>query len=218
MKFLIYRTTNLINGKYYVGKHKTKNIDDGYLGSGLNIQRAIKKYGIENFKREILCFCENEELLNLKEKELIEEILKDPNCYNIMYGGQGGWKYVCEQNTGKTKETSNSHFRQSLKITGDLNPSKREDVRLKISKKVSGMNNGMFGRIGEKSPVSKLTNHERLTILIQRDSGLSLSQLYKLWNYKVSNSLIKKICQFKTKNINKLCNFQSQFIVFTEGV
>jgi len=49
----IYKTTNLINNKIYVGKHKT-SANDGYLGSGLILGYAVDKYGKENFKREIL--------------------------------------------------------------------------------------------------------------------------------------------------------------------
>ena len=41
--FTIYKTTNLINGRFYVGMHKTNDLDDGYMGSGKMIQRAIKK-------------------------------------------------------------------------------------------------------------------------------------------------------------------------------
>ena len=54
MHYLIYKTTNLLDGKYYVGCHQTKNPNDGYLGSGKHLKRAIKKYGFDNFKVEIL--------------------------------------------------------------------------------------------------------------------------------------------------------------------
>ena len=69
MKYIVYKTTCLVNGKYYIGKHQTDNPDifDGYLGNSVWVNRndklknpefpfhfAIKKYGVENFKRESL--------------------------------------------------------------------------------------------------------------------------------------------------------------------
>lgn len=91
VKFILYKTTCNVNKKIYYGKHKTKNLDDGYLGSGIRLRRAIRKYGKENFTREILFIAESEEHLNEKERELItQEVLDDPNCYNLALGGQGG--------------------------------------------------------------------------------------------------------------------------------
>ena len=58
MAFYVYLTTNLINGKQYIGQHKGE-LNDSYLGSGTNISKAINKYGKENFKKEILQICEN---------------------------------------------------------------------------------------------------------------------------------------------------------------
>ena len=49
MKHFIYRTTNLLNGKFYVGRHSTTNMNDGYFGSGIVLKKAIEKYGIENY-------------------------------------------------------------------------------------------------------------------------------------------------------------------------
>jgi hypothetical protein len=54
MFYTVYKVTNLVNGKIYVGLHVTKNLDDEYLGSGKQIQSAVKKYGRENFKREYI--------------------------------------------------------------------------------------------------------------------------------------------------------------------
>ncbi len=93
----IYKVTNLINRKFYIGMHSTDNLNDGYLGSGNRISRSIKKYGKENFKLEILEFLIDRQLLSQKEKELITEItLQDPLCMNLRPGGEGG--FISDEN------------------------------------------------------------------------------------------------------------------------
>jgi hypothetical protein len=89
MKYLIYKITNNTNGRYYIGRHRTIDIDDGYMGSGIGIKNAINKYGIENFSKEIIA--ESWDETNLWELEKIivnEEIVKDPLSYNMSYGGK----------------------------------------------------------------------------------------------------------------------------------
>lgn len=99
MFYTIYKTTNLVNGKYYIGKHKTKNLDDGYIGSGKLLKRAVLKYGIDNFHKEILHICKNEKHMNLLETILV---VPDPEVnYNLCEGGKGGWSFINRNNLNK---------------------------------------------------------------------------------------------------------------------
>lgn len=94
MYFIVYKTTNLINGKYYIGCHKTKNLDDGYLGSGKLLKQAIEKYGFSNFTREILFEAQNEQEMFEKEKEFVKTNQEDSNSYNLKTGGNGGFDWI----------------------------------------------------------------------------------------------------------------------------
>ena len=86
-----YRTTNLVNGRYYLGMHSTNRIDDGYLGSGKRLYYELNKYGRDNFKFEILKqFNSREELVQAEISLITEQDLKNPNCLNCKPGGSGG--------------------------------------------------------------------------------------------------------------------------------
>ena len=85
---IIYETTNLINGKKYIGVHSTDDIDDGYLGSGTVLCRAVIKHGRENFSRKILSRHLTREEAILEESKIVtKEIAKDPKFYNLATGG-----------------------------------------------------------------------------------------------------------------------------------
>ena len=64
----IYLTTNLVNGMIYVGQHKSKEFTEKYFGSGINIKRAIKKYGKDNFSVKLLEWCETQNDADCKER------------------------------------------------------------------------------------------------------------------------------------------------------
>ena len=91
MFYTIYETTNVCNGKKYIGKHITKDLSDGYMGSGIYLKKAIKKYGKDNFIKKTLFVYDNVEDMNQKESELVnEELIVDSEYYNISLGGYGG--------------------------------------------------------------------------------------------------------------------------------
>ena len=104
MFYTIYKVTNKVNGKFYIGKHQTSNLDDGYMGSGILITKAIKKYGTEFFEKEILFIFDNEEEMNSKEIEIVDiDLIEDINCYNVGLGGQGGPLFKGRKHSEQTK-------------------------------------------------------------------------------------------------------------------
>jgi hypothetical protein len=122
--YIIYKTINKINNKFYIGMHKTSEINDGYLGSGNLIKAAIKKYGIENFSREVLhVFTKLKDAIN-KEKELItEDLLCDPLCYNLTLGGRGGFHHIKKQNKHTSCKNKKIIHHKVLNITTKVNSS-----------------------------------------------------------------------------------------------
>jgi len=94
----IYKTTNLLSGKYYIGMHSTDNLEDGYLGSGKRLRYSVNKYGKENHIREILEYFDTREELARRECEVVclDEIAKE-ECINLCVGGEGGRCFTEEQ-------------------------------------------------------------------------------------------------------------------------
>ncbi len=90
MYYTIYETKNLITNEIYVGQHKTKNINDNYLGSGLIIQNSIKKYGKENFSKTILHIFDTFEEMDAKEAEIVTvDFIQRADVLNVIPGGVG---------------------------------------------------------------------------------------------------------------------------------
>lgn len=107
MYFYVYQITNLLNNKVYVGKHKSIKhpFENGYYGSGKQITAAIKKYGIDNFKKEVLQYCSSMEEMADKEAEIVtEDFVKRSDTYNMHKGGLGGWDHY----NGSNIHTENS--------------------------------------------------------------------------------------------------------------
>ena len=175
-EFYVYKTINLINNKQYIGKHYGF-LNDEYIGSGILLQRAIQKYGKQNFKKEILSIQKNEEELNQKEKYFINlyNAIQNENFYNIAEGGQGG--YVTKGYSQEQRKIVNQKISQALQ--GEKNPMygkhHTEQTKQKIknnlknywtkekkqerSEKYTGQGNPMYGKHKSKESIAKTVAH-----------------------------------------------------------
>jgi len=115
----IYKTTNLLSGRYYIGMHSTNDLNDGYLGSGRRLRYSINKYGKYNHKREIIEYCNSREELKSREEEIVNlnEIAKE-DCMNLKVGGEGG--FTSERHRLKCSVAGNIAYSNRLKTDSDF--------------------------------------------------------------------------------------------------
>lgn len=142
--YCIYKITNLVNGKTYIGQHKYKELNDYYMGSGKHLVRAQKKYGIENFKKEILIFnVAKKEHADLLEKTFIDserEKVGKENCYNITDGGEGFIGFHSKETKRKISEANKGkHWKLSEETKRKMSESGKgkclsEETKKKMSK------------------------------------------------------------------------------------
>lgn len=152
----IYKTTNILTDKFYVGKRVyRKKDDDWYLGSGIYLKRAIEKYGRENFKKEILEWCNSIEELNQKEIFWIKQ-LNSTNIeigYNIALGGQGGnlGEESCKKISNKLKGIKRSEeFKKKV--------SKALKGKIKTSEHIEKLKQSLLGRKRPAEVTQKMSN------------------------------------------------------------
>lgn len=135
----IYKTTNKLNGKIYIGQKKSKTFVPTYYGSGTIINRALKKYGKENFKVEIVEWCKNRE--ELCERE-IHHIAKEKSLYgfgfgyNITPGGEFGDTF--------SHHPDKEEIRKKMAIA-NKGRKHTEEWKKEASKRNKGKNNPMYG-------------------------------------------------------------------------
>ena len=93
--YTVYKTVCLANQKFYIGVHKTDDPNDDYLGSGKLIRAAVKKYGRESFRKEVLLVTDDGNAAYRREAELVtRELVESDQCYNMKLGGEGGFDYL----------------------------------------------------------------------------------------------------------------------------
>lgn len=136
----IYITTNLVNGKRYIGQHKAKKFTEDYKGSGKILRMAVLKYGYINFKVEMLEECNSSEDMNEKEKYWIKyyNAVDSEEFYNISAGGNSPILYG-----DKWRECHPPRSEEHCKHISETR------IALGLAK---GNNNPMYGRKGENCP------------------------------------------------------------------
>jgi len=117
MYYTIYKTTHKVSGKFYIGMHRAKDLDDGYMGSGLHLRHAIEKYGLNEFSKEITHVFDNEKDMIAKEIELVNrEFCLREDTYNIKNGGKGGWDHV--NSSGKSNIGWKTNIEKKYQFNG----------------------------------------------------------------------------------------------------
>jgi|688.fasta_scaffold720368_1 hypothetical protein len=170
MLYIIYKTINLINKKYYIGCHQTLDINDNYLGSGKHLKRAIKKYGKENFKFEILHILNSkEEMFNMEQHIVNESLVKDPMSYNLKIGGSGGNPGIMGAFSGKCHS---NETKEKLRISGKNNASPWERMVSKYGYEEAKKINSKGNKSGSKNIPKSDEHKEKLRkSAIEKQSG-----------------------------------------------
>jgi hypothetical protein len=202
MFYTIYKITNQIDGKFYVGSHKTKDLNDNYMGSGKYLKHAQEKYGIENFEKEILFVFETAEEMFAKEAEIVnEDFLAIENTYNLKIGGFGGFDYI---NSKSTEDAYRKEMQMRLSKTLDVlyekygvtNPAQTQSARTAISQSMKQRHanktaptwKSFSGRNHSVESKKKISENNKIT-----SAGTRNSQYGTMW---ITDGIVSK----KVKN------------------
>ena len=167
----IYRTTNLVNEKFYVGMHSTDDLEDGYIGSGKRLGYSIRKHGLENHKFEILEFLPSREELKKREAEVVnEELLADPLCMNLKFGGEGGWDHLSGSRRSSDHQTSAAKAGWEIRKSDADKLKRHSDFHAKRMKRLAA--DGNSPAIGNKSFLGKKLSDEHKRKIGEKNSAL----------------------------------------------
>jgi len=190
--YYIYSIQNKTNHKKYIGWHATNNLLDEYFGSGIALNKAIQKYGKENFSKTILEFCSRETILQKEIDWIKKENTKTPNGYNLTDGGDGILGLKMDQ---KFKEKM-----RLLKI-GSKNPHS-EKTKEKMRKKHKKFSLESKEKISEykKELFKNKINHPRSKIFIihtpsEKILCVGTFRIFRDKNKSIYNKYFKEVIQ-----------------------
>lgn len=202
----IYKTTNIITNKYYIGMHSTNDIEDGYIGSGKRLWYSINKYGKENHKIEILEYLNNRGELSNREREIVNEgLLNDKMCMNLVIGGSGGFSVEDAKKGRKRtneilKEKYGENFQQFInkRYRDSLTDIDKENLSKKIIEgqiKCGFDRNTFGGKTHTDEAKKKMSNSKK-----GKYKGESNSQHGTCWVYNIKIKENKKINKDEINN------------------
>jgi hypothetical protein len=204
----VYITTNLINGKQYIGDHSTNNLNDNYIGSGLLIKPAIKKYSKSSFKKEILEYFDTKENAVKNQEKYIKQFnTLIPNGYNIHDKGGVKFSEHSEETKNKiglfhkgkshSKETKEKISKSQKGISKNMGHIVSKETKEKISKANKGKNRSketkdFLHNFYKGKTWEKLYGKEKADEM-KRKCGLAAKGNHHTLGYKHSHETIEKM-------------------------
>lgn len=191
---IVYKTINKITGAFYIGVHKTDNLNDSYLGSGVKLNDNIKKYGKHNYYRTTLFEFDDVKLAYKKEQEILKECLCDKKCLNLSSGGIGGYGWTAEKKVlVKFKDNPKKCFRVSIDdkryLSGELIPScygyKTSD---EAKKKMSLSHMGHICSEAERDKHRLLRHTHETKLLISQKTRGNMSKTGYKWYHSLTTT------------------------------
>ena len=205
--FFIYKTTCIITGKFYIGMHITRNLDDGYLGSGTRLRYSVNKYGKENFIKEILEFLPDKESLSKREAEIVnEELLQNPLCINLTWGGNGNWSYLNSNSDIQRKNAQKANEKMEWLRKNDIEWCKKTSLNISNGQRESYKN----GRIIKTPDWTGKTHSEKTkellkTIRSEKHPGAG-EKNSQFGTILIHNLELKKCTRIKKERLDEMIN------------
>lgn len=185
----IYKTICLVTGRYYIGMHSTNNLDDGYMGSGLRLRRSIRKYGVEQHKKEIIEYCNDVYELSKREAEIVtHELINEDLCMNLVAGGYGG--FISKEGCTKGGKVSGDIIKKRLETNEEFKLKHKANFAsiVKKAREEDKYPNNSFKGKTHSNETKKLMSEKA-----QERIGIANSQYGTCWITKAGiNKKIKK--------------------------
>ena len=218
MKFIVYKTRNLVTGQYYIGKQSQESDEfDGYFGSGIRLRRAIAKYGKDHFVRETLGEYQTDEQAYIAEVAILGNSWKtDPLCYNMSAGGYGlGKGFKMTEETKRKMKSRRPGYAHS------------DATRKKIGQAQTGDKNHMFGTARSDEDKNKISNSltgKYVGVMNSRFKGHYVTPFGKFPTIKdacrsitaISRATIRDWCLHSDKKITKSMIGNSKYLTIDD--